>query len=163
VSQLEQIQTRLDWLLTALYALAKIKPEQVLQALQALNLESVITETSLPWSSSRPQLSKEETRGWTLTLTYLARQHQELIRRAVSLLEQMNPEEEPSPRFALLTDYLDNFTNFSHNRPENTYSPMELTQIAWKLLIDLLFYSSPQGDRRLWSVLLASSAEKPIR
>jgi hypothetical protein len=33
-------------------------------------------------------------------------------------------------------------------------SPEQLTQLALKLLIDLLFYSGPNGHRRLWLALL---------
>ncbi len=33
-------------------------------------------------------------------------------------------------------------------------SPEMLTQLALKLLIDLLFYSGPNGHRRLWLALL---------
>jgi hypothetical protein len=33
-------------------------------------------------------------------------------------------------------------------------SARELTNLALKLLIDLLFYSSPGGHRRLWLALL---------
>jgi hypothetical protein len=152
VSHLEQIQARLDFLLLALEALAKIEPTQILQTIQALNLAAVISDRSFLWRSNHPSFTVPEAQAWTVTLSSLARQHQELIRRAVSLLEQMQPQDEPPQRLALLADYLENFTNLAHTRLEN-YDPRQLTTLAWKLLVDLLFYSSPQGDRRLWSVL----------
>ena len=40
---------------------------------------------------------------------------------------------------------------------ENHIASNLLSQLALKLLIDLLFYSSPSGHRRLWLALLDRS------
>jgi hypothetical protein len=60
---------------------------------------------------------------------------------------------------ALLGDYLDAFNNTYQERMEDgeNISPDALTQLALKLLIDLLFYSSPNGHRRFWLALLHRS------
>ncbi len=39
---------------------------------------------------------------------------------------------------------------------ENNLSDSSLASLAWKLLIDLLFYSSPRSHLLLWHTLLAS-------
>jgi predicted Zn-dependent peptidase len=98
----------------------------------------------------------EEARSLVLIICYLARQHQELIRRAVALLEQMAEQNSEPHRAALLGDYLDTFSNTYQERMEQgeNISPEQLTQLALKLLIDLLFYSGPNGHRRLWLALL---------
>lgn len=80
-------------------------------------------------------------------LSHLCQQHQELIRRAVSLLEQMIRESQDPWQVTLLK-------NYSHTLA--TYYPRdggtkEVTSLGEKLLFDLLFYSSPSGTVRLWS------------
>jgi hypothetical protein len=86
----------------------------------------------------------------------LAKQQHELTRRAVALLEQMAEQNREPHQAALLGDYLDAFSNTYQERMEDgdNLSPDVLTHLALKLLIDLLFYSSPNGHRRLWLALL---------
>ena len=57
---------------------------------------------------------------------------------------------------ALLGDYLDAFNNTYQERMEDgdALSPTVLTNLALKLLIDLLFYSAANGSRRLWLALM---------
>jgi hypothetical protein len=86
---------------------------------------------------------------------YLAKQHQEKIRRAVALLEQLASENRQPHQAALLGDYLDTFTNtYQERMAPDTTSTTVLTNLALKLLVDLLFYSSNRGSRRLWLALL---------
>jgi hypothetical protein len=63
-------------------------------------------------------------------------------------------------RAALLGDYLDTFSNTYQERMEQGENvlPERLTQLALKLLVDLLFYSAPNGHRRLWLALLERGA-----
>ncbi len=82
-------------------------------------------------------------------LSYLCQQHQELIRRAVSLMEQMTKEGKDPWQISLLKDY--------NQRLIASYSPRvphlkdrEFYQWSGKILLDLLFYSSPYGQPRLW-------------
>ena len=165
--QLDNIKAHLDLVLLALEALAGIGSEAILQAAQELNLESVIADRVGLWrlrqsnplrksSGGRKKLDVEEARSLVLIICYLAKQHQELIRRAVSLLEQMTEQNKEPHRTALLGDYLDSFSNTYQERMEegDNGSPEILYQLAFKLLIDLLFYSAANAHRRLWLALM---------
>ncbi len=165
--QLDNIKAQLDLVLLGLEALAGIGSEAMLQAAVDLNLESVVSDRVGLWrlrqsnplrksSGGRKKLDVEEARALVLIICHLARGHQELIRRAVSLLEQMAEQNSEPHRAALLGDYLDKFSNTYQERMEQgeNVSPEQLTQLALKLLIDLLFYSGPNGHRRLWLALL---------
>ncbi|MDJ1176360.1 DUF3038 domain-containing protein [Roseofilum capinflatum] len=167
--QLDNIKAQLDLILLALEALAGIGSEAMLQAASKLNLQGVSDRVSL-WrlrqasplrkgSGGRKKLDVEEARSLVLICCELAQNHQELIRRAVGLLEQLTAEDRPLHTLALLGDYLDTFTNTYQERmlDGEDIPPDELTPLALKLLIDLLFYSSPGGPRRLWLALLDRS------
>lgn len=165
--QLDNIKAQLDLVLMSLEALANIGSEAMLQAAGELNLESMVTDRVGLWrlrqsnplrksSGGRKKLDVEEARALVLIICHLAKQHQELIRRAVALLEQMAEQNREPHRTALLGDYLDTFSNIYQERMEQgeNISSAKLTKLALKLLIDLLFYSSPNGHRRLWLALL---------
>jgi hypothetical protein len=104
----------------------------------------------------RKKLDVEEARSLVLIICHLAKQHQELIRRAVALLEQLSEQNREPHQASLLGDYLDAFSNTYQERMDEgeNVSTDSLTHLALKLLIDLLFYSSPNGHRRLWLALL---------
>jgi hypothetical protein len=168
--QLDNIKTQLDLVLLGLEALAGIGSEEMLRAAADLNLESMVSDRVGLWrlrqsnpmrksSGGRKKLDVEEARSLVFIICYLAKQHQELIRRAVALLEQMAEQNSEPHRVALLGDYLDTFSNTYRERMEQgeNVSSDWLTQLALKLLIDLLFYSSPSGHRRLWLALLERS------
>lgn len=165
--QLDNIKAQLDLVLMSLEALAGIGSEAMLQAADDLNLESMVTDRVGLWrlrqsnplrksSGGRKKLDVEEARALVLIICHLAKQHQELIRRAVALLEQMAEQNREPHRAALLGDYLDTFSNIYQERMEQgeNISSVKLTKLAFKLLIDLLFYSGPDGHRRLWLALL---------
>lgn len=168
-TQLDNIKTQLDLVLMALEALAGIGSEAMLQAASDLNLESMVADRVALWrlrqsnplrksSGGRKKLDVEEARSLVLITCYLAKQHQELIRRAVALLEQMAEQHREPHTAALLGDYLDVFSNTYEERMEEAeMSPDGLSHLAFKLLIDLLFYSSPNGHRRLWLALIDRS------
>ncbi len=167
LAQLDNIKTQIDLVLLALESLAGIGSEAMLQAALALNLESKIPDRVTLWrlrqsnplrkgEGGRKKLDIEEARSLVLISCYLAKQHQELIRRAIALLEQVTENNSEPHKTALLGDYLDAFNNTYLERMEddNNVSTDKLTQLALKLLIDLLFYSSTGGHRRLWLALL---------
>ena len=169
-SQLDNIKTQIDLVLLALESLAGIGSEAMLQAASALNLESKIPDRVTLWrlrqsnplrkgEGGRKKLDVEEARSLVLISCYLAKQHQELIRRAIDLLEQVAQNDSEPHRTAMLGDYLDAFNNLYVERMESdrNVSTERLTQLAFKLLVDLLFYSSPGGHRRLWLALLDRS------
>ncbi len=170
--QLDNIKAQLDLVLLALESLADIGSEAMLKAAVELNLESIVADRVALWrlrqssplrksQGGRKKLDVEEARSLVLISCLIAKQHQELIRRAVSLLEQMTEQNRPPHQAALLGDYLDTFCNTYQERMEDGESvPTEvLTNLALKLLIDLLFYSGPGGHRRLWLALIDRSTK----
>lgn len=168
--QWDNIKTQLDLVLLALETLTGIGSEAMLQAAVHLNLESRVPDRVALWrlrqsnplrkgQGGRKKLDVEEARALVLITCYLAKQHQELIRRAVGLLEQMAQDNREPHQAALLGDYIDAFCNTYQERMEEdaAISTEELTYLALKLLIDLLFYSGPSGHRRLWLALIDRS------
>ncbi|WNZ21723.1 DUF3038 domain-containing protein [Leptolyngbya sp. NK1-12] len=177
-NQLDNIKAQLDLVLLALEALTQISSEAMLQAAADLQLTDLVADRVALWrlrqssplrrGQGRKRMDVEEARALVLIICHLAKQHQELIRRAVALLEQLTEQNREPYQAALLGDYLDNFTNAyqermeaggSPNRAEQNQPPStdELSYLALKLLIDLLFYSAPAGSRRLWMALLDRS------
>ncbi|MCC3444926.1 MULTISPECIES: DUF3038 domain-containing protein [unclassified Microcoleus] len=166
-TQLDNIKAQLDLVLLALEALAEIGSEAMLKVAAELNLEPMVADRVALWrlrqsnplrkgQGGRKKLDVEEARSLVLISCNLAKQHQALIRRAVALLEQMAEQNREPHTVALLGDYIDRFSNTYADRMEDaeSLSAKELTNLALKLLIDLLFYSSPGGHRRLWLALL---------
>jgi hypothetical protein len=166
-AQLDNIKAQLDLVLLALEALAGIGSEAMLQAATELGLESVVADRVALWrlrqssplrkgQGGRKKLDIEEARALVLISCHLAKQHQELIRRAVALLEQLAEQNREPHQTALLGDYLDAFSNTYQERMEDAQQGhvQALDHLALKLLIDLMFYSAPNGTRRLWLALL---------
>ncbi|MBE9197896.1 MULTISPECIES: DUF3038 domain-containing protein [unclassified Nodularia (in: cyanobacteria)] len=170
--QWDNIKTQLDLVLLALETLTGIGSEAMLSAAINLNLESRVPDRVALWrlrqsnplrkgQGGRKKLDVEEARSLVLITCYLAKQHQELIRRAVGLLEQMAENKREPHQAALLGDYIDAFCNTYQERMEedDQITTDLLTHLALKLLVDLLFYSAPGGHRRLWLALIDSSAK----
>jgi hypothetical protein len=172
VVEWDNIKTQLDLVLLALETLTGIGSEAMLSAATNLNLESKVPDRVALWrlrqsnplrkgQGGRKKLDVEEARSLVLIICYLAQQHQELIRRAVGLLEQMAGKNREPHQAALLGDYIDAFCNTYQERMEEDeqISTDLLTHLALKLLVDLLFYSAPGGHRRLWLALIDRSAK----
>jgi hypothetical protein len=171
-TQLDNIKAQLDLVLLALEALANVGSDAILQAAATLDLTSIVADRVSLWrlrqssplrrGQGRKRLDVEEARALVLIICYLAKQHQELIRRAVALLEQLTEQNREPYQAALLGDFLDTFSNTYQERMEDgeSTSPDQLTNLALKLLIDLLFYSAPNGSRRLWLALLDRSMRR---
>jgi hypothetical protein len=170
--QWDNIKTQLDLVLLALETLTGIGSEAMLSAATDLNLESRVPDRVALWrlrqsnplrkgQGGRKKLDVEEARSLVLIICYLAKQHQELIRRAVGLLEQMAETNREPHQAALLGDYIDAFCNTYQERMEEDekISTDLLTNLALKLLVDLLFYSAPGGHRRLWLALIDRSTK----
>ncbi len=165
--QLDNIKTHLDLVILALEAIANITSDRILNAAQELDLESVISDRVALWrlrqsnplrnsSGGRKKLDVEEARSLVLIICYLAKQEQELLRRAVGLLEQIASQNKPPHQTALLGDYLDKFINLYQERmaDKQEITADKLSNLALKLLIDLLFYSGNNGNRLLWLAIL---------
>ena len=173
-TQLDNIKAQLDLVLLALEAIANISSEAILQAATELHLESFMTDRVALWrlrqssplrkgQGGRKKLDIEEARALVLICCHLAKHHHELIRRAIALLEQLADQNREPHQAALLGDYLDTFHNTYQDRMEDgaDVSPKVLTHLALKLLVDLLFYGSSNGARRLWLALLERSITPP--
>ena len=175
-AQLDNIKTQLDLVLLALESLIGIGSEAMLEAAAELGLQNVVSDRVALWrlrqsnpmrrgTGGRKKLDIEEARSLVMISAHLARKHQDGIRRAVCLLESLTEAEQPPHTAAQLGNYLDQFTNLYQDRMADDHrTPDALSDLALKLLIDLLFYGSPQGPRRLWMALLdraPSSAALP--
>ena len=171
-NRLEDIKSHLDLVLLALEAIANISSEAIIEAAKDLNLESVVGDRITLWrlrssnpqrqtSGGRKKLDVEEARSLVLIICHLANKHQELLRRAVSLLEQVTEQNKPPHQISLLGNYLDNFTDRYQSRIVNSAncSTEVLTNLAWNLLISLLFYSGNNGHRLLW-IAIFDAAQK---
>ena len=170
VNQLDNIKAHLDLIILALEAIAGITSDSILQAATTLNLDEVIKDRvdlwrlrqANPWrksSGGRKKLDVEEARSLVLIICHLAKAEKELLRRAVSLLEQVTEQNQEPYKIALLGDYLDKFTNLYQERMvvQTTIKSEQLYQLGLKLLVDLLFYSGNNGNRLLWLAILGQS------
>lgn len=171
IEALANIKTHLDVVLLALESLTGLGSEAILGAAAALELQHIVSDRVSLWrlrqsnpqrqsASGRKTLDVSETRALVLIICHLAQEHQMLIRRAVTLLEQMTHQGKDPYRAALLGDYLDHFSNTYTERMKSSSltRPEQLNHLALKLLVDLLFYGSPQGARRLWLALFDLAA-----
>ncbi|MDJ0660977.1 MAG: DUF3038 domain-containing protein [Crocosphaera sp.] len=161
--QLYQMQTHLDLVLLATECLIPIDADMLLQAALDLDIKTTLVENVQLWSNrdkttvNNPinSFNVEQLRSLILIICYISQQHQELIRRAVTLLEQMTAQNKDPAQTTLLGNYLENFKEFYSTRTDPLpLSPNQKVQLASKLLIDLLFYSGDNGYDRLWLTLL---------
>ena len=156
--QLHQSQIHLELIILALTALTNITDEEVKQAALELDLAPEIAEYLISSKNhisiiSNPKTATEQ--SLILLIAYLSHKHQELIRRAVTLWEQMTVANIPLDQSELLANYLTNFTTAYTPRKEWKYKleSEKLQALALKLLVDLLFYSSRNGHHRLWRTI----------
>ena len=161
--QLYQMQTHLDLVLLASESLISIDADAVLQATLDLEINTALAEKIKFWSNRNTTarenpletFSVEQTRSLILIICYIAQQHQELIRRAVTLLEQMTAQNKDPAQTTLLGNYFAKFQDYYSKQPDTQQqSSTHLVKLASKLLIDLLFYSADHGYSRLWLALL---------
>ncbi|MEB3342220.1 DUF3038 domain-containing protein [Okeania sp.] len=162
---LNKIRTKLDMTLLSLKVLIGINSESIVQLASKFNLPPqivdelalVITEhqgkTQLVFQNQ--PLKVETAQSLILVICHLAKQHQALIRRAVALMEQIGTQSSKPESVTLLREYICNFKkayqNYYYNCENTTLDNSE--KLAQKLLVDLLFYSAPQGCNRLLSSL----------
>lgn len=170
--QLQNIKSQLDLTLLALEALVGIGSEAMLAAAAALALGDVFTDRVGLWrlrqanplrrGRGRKTLDIDEAKALVCITCHIAANHRQPIRQAVTALETALARQRPPHRVALLGDYLDTFTRCYQERMEpaaepGTADPDQLAQLALKLLVDLLFYSTTGGERQLWLTLLERS------
>ena len=164
-AQSKDVKVYLDLLLLALHAIADLNSEAILQTVRDLNLESVVADkitieqlTVNSLKDSNSQTNIDEVRSLVLIICCLAQKHQELLRRAVSLLEQVTEQNQSLDQTTLLENYWHKFVEYDRAKTE-AYINKHLSwdRVAWKLPIDLLFYSGINGHRLLWAVIFPSA------
>lgn len=163
-AQLGSIKAQLDLVLMAVEALTSMGSDAVLLAAKELQLGELLSDRVGLWrlrqssplrkGQGRKKLDIEEARALVLVVCLLAQNHHDQIRQAVAKLEQLSARNEPPHRAAVLGDYLDSFNNMYCDRMAESPPTDALTQLSLRLLIDLLFYSAPGGERQLWLALL---------
>lgn len=163
-AKLAQIKENLDILMLALVSLTPLETSDLQRAVQELQLEKlpINPDVSSPlshprqWWNNPDVISLEQARSLVMIICHLARNYQELLRRAVTLMEQMQEQGKEPGKTALLGEYLANFRELytTYCSVEGQSSEETLQPFAFKLLIDLLFYSATNGHRRLWLVSL---------
>lgn len=161
--QLNQMQTHLDLVLLASECLLPIDTDMLLQAAIDLDVNTTLVEKVPLWSNRDTtqahnpldSFTIEQMRSLILIICYLSQQYEELIRRAVTLLEQMTGQNKDPAETTLLGNYVESFNSF-YSKRENILklSSSQQLQLAYKLLTDLLFYSGENGYNRLWLTLL---------
>ncbi len=161
--QLLVIQSYLEGLLSALLALTDCDQEVWQRAVKALGLDSSQLMNPVPSVdlANAPDLTLENARSLVLILGRLASQYPEILRRAVTLMEQMQEQGKDPAKTALLGAYLEKFWPRYHQaRRRLGLTEIETSvSLPFKYLIDLLFCSHPAGPHWLWSALLSSTSE----
>ncbi|AFY72770.1 Protein of unknown function (DUF3038) [Synechococcus sp. PCC 7502] len=171
--QLYQIKAHLDLILLALEALTEISSETMLQAAVELKLHNILSDRLVLWrlrqanpfrkgssgktTSGRKKLDVDEAKAIALITSHIASKEQRTIREAVAELEKCTLKKASPHQQRILGDYLDRFYSLYEERMAEATSNQNLENLALKLLIDLLFYSSVTGSRRLWMSLLEMS------
>lgn len=156
VRQLNQIESYLNLVSIALIAIADLNSEALLQAAAELNL-SELSDRLRRWeqnttSQERP-IEVAEARSLILIICHLAKQHQESLRRAVGLLEQLETKPEVY-EVTLLNNYIERFISLYRSKNTVSTTNLDISTLAWKLLTDLLFYSGDNGHRLLWLAMI---------
>lgn len=164
--QLQSLKAQLDLVLLALECLTGVGSEAALAVAAQLGLDTLLGDRVTLWrlrqasplrkGQGRKRLDVEEARALVLVIGRLAADHRGTIRSAVAALERTLEQNQPVHRVASLGNYLDSFTNAYQERMVGI--PVDnLSSLALKLLVDLLFYSGPEGSRKLWLALLDRS------
>ena len=167
-SQLTSINAHLDRLLLALYALTGLDEAAWQKALQQVALWEFaptvkamgrFEHPQLLQATSVKQLDLEDIRALVAVISYLTQQYQELLRRSVTLIEQTTEQGKDPFQTVLLGEYGEKLRHLDQvYRVKQSQSVATLTDDrALSLLMELLFYSSQNGARRLWGVLLVTA------
>ena len=169
-SQLNEIAGELDLVAIALVALTQLDRVALRQVARDLELETIVSGWLDNWplnrDTYRSQVDVQLLRALVIILHHLAQEHQALLRRNISYWQKTTQYHQLPLQSPSLADYIGNFITMYQTRfgADNRESFEALTETALNLLIDLLFYSSPNGHQRLWSALLqrAKRSDTPL-
>ncbi len=166
--QLDMVRMKLDMALLAIKVLTGITSDNILRVASKFNVPpKFLNELALILADSEMNpinreekkishnqpLKVEEAQSFIVVICHLAKQNQPLIRRAVALMEQMAAQNHKPESVTLLKEYLCNFKQAyqQYHYLNNTVWQDNSEEVALKVLVDLLFYSAPQGCSRLFS------------
>ena len=157
--QLDGIAVHFELLLLALDSLIEIKPRALQQKAVELNIPSAIAEKIESFPQQRKAvppdpLDLDVAKSLVVVISQLAQENRELLRRAVTLLEQTHLQPSAIQRTVLLKTYLQRFEQRLSQSRQNDLISQTDSHLALKLLVDLLFYSDVSGSRRLWHNLI---------
>ncbi|MFM1843256.1 MAG: hypothetical protein RLZZ490_1998 [Cyanobacteriota bacterium] len=166
--QLTSINVHLDQLLLALYALTDLDEATWQGALQQVSGGDVTLDLNAmnpveQVQGLRPQavnlLDVESIRALVGVISYLTQQYQELLRRSVTLAEQTIAQGKDPFQTILLGNYGKKLRHLAQSYcAKHPQAGATLTNDRiLSLLMELLFYSSQNGARRLWGVLLVTA------
>ncbi|GAB4214708.1 MAG: DUF3038 domain-containing protein [Synechococcales cyanobacterium] len=161
----------LDLLLLGLEALAGESSEAVLSTAKTLGLEALIHDRVGLWrirnasplrrsSGGRKKVDIDEARALVLIIHRLAQEHQQRLRDTLLCLEKAFAEERSPYQEPTLAHYLEEFHAHYRSRmvDGDSRSQDSITEQAVRLLIELHFYSSKHGQKRLWGSLMERPA-----
>ncbi len=117
-----------------------------------------ILSLDIPLESWAIPQSKKELDSIIYLITDTLRKHDELIRRAASLMEQIERQNSDDGYYGLVQEYLTKFEQLWQSHPDlkvNLDSDKQ-EAIALKLLANLLFYSGKSGESFIQSQLYSS-------
>jgi hypothetical protein len=169
LSQLNEITTELDLVMIALAALTQISRVEMTKIAQDLQLDSIVLDWLNEWplgrSTAPKQLDVEQIRALVLIANYLAREHQTKVRQNINYWQQTVQLDRLPLQSPSLAEYIGNFITMYQTRlgKEASQSFDTLSDAALTLLIELLFYGSPNGHQRLWGALLQRSDSTVVR
>ena len=164
-TQIAGINQHLDNLLRALWALTEMDDQAWQAALTRIHPDDKVIpvtvtegETNKGTATDR-QLEIATIRSFSQVISELAADSQELLCRAVSLIEQCQASEKDPSNIRLLADYLQRLRHLPAPPlvPGHADNAALTPEQSLGLLTELLFYSSQDGPRRLWDVLLITA------
>lgn len=145
--------TYLTSLLLALQSLTDLGPRLWSRALRAQNLDPDRFPLPLRAEDLQPDGAEApvSVRAWIAVVCYLAQQNRELLRRAVNLLEQRRETGQDPLGAELLGAF---YRHYQESDPTlAALEPAARQQAAFKRLVELLFFSGPQGYQHLETVV----------
>ncbi|AFY96805.1 Protein of unknown function (DUF3038) [Chamaesiphon minutus PCC 6605] len=167
-SHLNEIAKELDLVAIALAALTQLDRAALRQVATDLELDALVSGWLENWPSNRDthrsHVDVQLLRALVIILHHLAKEHHSLLRRNISYWQKTNQYHQLPLQSPSLADYIGNFITMYQMRfgTDRRESFEALTETALNLLINLLFYSSPNGHQRLWNALL-QRAERSAR
>jgi hypothetical protein len=163
--QLHKINLELELVLVAIAAITHIDRIEIGQIAQKLQVAPPSADWLAAWSDSQFDQSQsadiEQIKSRVLIVHHLTQQYQLVVRQNLTYWQQIIQFDRLPLESPALAEYIGSFIEIYQIRfdKEITHSFEALSQAALNLLIELLFYSSTSGHRRIWNALLQKSQQ----